>query len=151
MWGSRILLDGLAIFCSRAPCNCYSKAGANSIGDPQQSLKMLKLLRMAKLFRLFRFDRIFLYLTRVLTFFEETLRFRVSDGFTKLSKLFVGTLILVHWIGCFNFFLLRVHDFPPDSWLVYAGLLDKGPLLQWKWSFFKALAQMIMIGFQTPP
>jgi len=23
--------------------------------------------------------------------------------------------------------------------------------VQWSWSFFKALAQMVMIGFQTPP
>ncbi|KAL3808213.1 hypothetical protein ACHAXA_006316 [Cyclostephanos tholiformis] len=160
MQGWRIPLVFLHIFSSsivilltraRATCNCNSQAGMHSIGDPQQTLKMLKLLRMAKLFRLFRFDKIFLYLTRMLMFFEHTLRFRVSDGFIKLTRLFVGTLILVHWIGCFNFFLLRSYDFPSDSWLVYAGLLDKGPFIQWKWSFFKALAQMIMIGFQTPP
>ena len=112
---------------------------------------MLKLLRMAKLFRLFRINRLFLHIKRVVLLAEETLRFRISDGFTKLMRLGVGALILAHWIGCFNFLLVRLHDFPPDSWVVYAGLADESPYTQWSWSFFKALAQMIMIGFETPP
>lgn len=50
-----------------------------------------------------------------------------------------------------NFLLVRLHDFPSDSWVVYSGLDQVGPFKQWSWSFFKALAQMIMIGFETPP
>ena len=50
-----------------------------------------------------------------------------------------------------NFLLVRLHDFPSDSWVVYSGLDKVGPFKQWSWSFFKALAQMIMIGFETPP
>ncbi len=123
----------------------------STITGTKQSLKMLKLLRMAKLFRLFRLNRLFLYLTRTVMFVEEKLQFRISDGFTKLLRLCAGTMILAHWIGCFNFLLLRLHDFPPDSWLAYSGLTDKDPFTQWSWSFFKALSQMIMIGFETPP
>lgn len=126
-----------------------------TITGTKQSLKMLKLLHVVKILRLFRLnfrlDRISLYLKRALMFLEEKLHFRISDGFAKLLRLFVGTMVLGHWIGCFNFLLLRLHNFPSDSWLVYAGLSDKDPLTQWSWSFFKALSQMIMIGFQTPP
>eukprot|EP00957_Ditylum_brightwellii_P018889 1420659-Ditylum_brightwellii.AAC.1 len=82
---------------------------------------------------------------------EERLNIRISDGFTKLIRLGIGALILGHWIGCFNFMLVRLNDFPSDSWVVYAGLEDKDAFTQWSWSFFKALAQMIMIGFETPP
>jgi hyperpolarization activated cyclic nucleotide-gated potassium channel 2 len=117
----------------------------------KQSLKMLKLLRMTKLFRLFRINRLFQHIKRVMLLIEETLNVRISDGFTKLTRLGVGALILAHWIGCFNFMLVRLNDFPPDSWVVYSGLEDKSPSTQWSWSFFKALAQMIMIGFETPP
>ena len=112
---------------------------------------MLKLLRMAKLFRLFRINRLFLHIKRVVLLAEEKLQFRISDGFTKLLRLGVGALILAHWIGCFNFLLVSLHDFPQDSWVVYAGLENEIPYIQWSWSFFKALAQMIMIGFETPP
>lgn len=122
-----------------------------TITGTKQSLKMLKLLRAAKILRLFQLNRISLYLKRALMSLEETLHFRISDGFAKLLRLLVGTMVLGHWIGCFNFLLLRLHNFPSDSWLVYAGLSDKDPFTQWSWSFFKALSQMIMIGFETPP
>ncbi|KAL9190366.1 hypothetical protein ACHAXT_007577 [Thalassiosira profunda] len=146
----------LTDFCSSIPLDLFLKAaGVDSVGGTvtgaKQSLKMLKLLRMAKLFRLFRINRLFLHVKRVVLLLEEKLQFRISDGFTKLLRLGVGALILAHWIGCFNFLLVGLHDFPPDSWVVYAGLQDKSPYVQWSWSFFKALAQMIMIGFETPP
>lgn len=82
---------------------------------------------------------------------EEALHIRISDGFTKMLRLFVGAMVLAHWIGCFNFMLVRLYDFPRDSWIVYAGLEDASSAIQWSWSFYKALAQMIMIGFETPP
>ncbi|KAL7536658.1 hypothetical protein ACHAXR_007315, partial [Thalassiosira sp. AJA248-18] len=143
-------------FCSSIPLDLLLKsAGVDSVGGTvtgaKQSLKMLKLLRMAKLFRLFRINRLFLHVKRVVLLIEEKLQFRISDGFTKLLRLGMGALILAHWIGCFNFLLVGLHDFPPDSWVVYAGLENERPYIQWSWSFFKALAQMIMIGFETPP
>jgi len=143
-------------FCSSIPLDLILKtAGVDSVGGTvtgtKQSLKMLKTLRITKLLRLFRINRLFQYLKKVMLLIEETLNIRISDGFTKLMRLGVGALILAHWIGCFNFLLVRLHDFPSDSWVVYAGLVDKSPYVQWSWSFFKALAQMIMIGFETPP
>ena len=117
----------------------------------KQSLKMLRLLRLAKLFRLLRLNRMFKHISKLFVWMEETFHFRISDGFMKLFRLMIGAMILAHWIGCFNFMLVRLHDFPADSWVIYAGLLNESPSVQWSWSYFKALAQMIMIGFQTPP
>ena len=112
---------------------------------------MLKFVRMAKLIRLLRLNRLFQQIKNATLFLEEELHIRISDGFTKLLRLFVGALILAHWMGCFHFFLVRSHDFPMESWIVHAGLDDKEPKVQWTWSFFKALANMLMIGFETPP
>lgn len=122
-----------------------------TVSGTKQSLKMLKLLRITKLFRLFRLNRLFLQIKRFTFLMEEALHFRISDGFTKMMRLGVGAMILAHWIGCFNFMLVRLYDFPPDSWIVYADLQHSSSAIQWSWSFYKALAQMIMIGFETPP
>jgi len=112
---------------------------------------MLRLLRMAKLLRLFRVSRLASHVKNLFIWIEETLNIRISDGFTKLVRLGIGAVVLGHWIGCFNFMLVRLHGFPEDSWVVYAGLDNQKASTQWSWSFFKALAQMIMIGFETPP
>jgi len=141
--------------CSSLPLDLIFKAAGMSdngtVSGTKQSLKMLRLLRMAKLFRLLRISRLFRHVKEVVMLMEERLNIRISDGFTKLIRLGIGALILGHWIGCFNFMLVRLNDFPSDSWVVYAGLEDKDAFTQWSWSFFKALAQMIMIGFETPP
>mmetsp|Transcript_38350 Transcript_38350/g.83312 ORF Transcript_38350/g.83312 Transcript_38350/m.83312 type:complete len:883 (-) Transcript_38350:316-2964(-) len=141
--------------CSSMPLDLILRAagasGNSAVTGTKQSLKMLKLLRMAKLFRLLRISRLFKHIREVSLYLEEKLNFRISHGFTKLLRLGIGALVLGHWIGCFNFMLVRLNDFPEDSWVVYAGLDDKDAYTQWSWSFFKALAQMIMIGFETPP
>ena len=127
-----------------------SSAG-DAVSNTKNSLKMLRLLKLTKLFRLLRISRLFQHVKELFIWVEESLNIRISDGFTKLLRLGIGALVLGHWIGCFNFMLVRLNDFPVDSWVVYAGLDDKDPYTQWNWSFFKALAQMIMIGFETPP
>ena len=114
-------------------------------------MRLLRILKFTKLFRLFRISRLANHVKNFVLWVEETLNIHVSDGFTKLVRLGGGALILGHWIGCFNFMLVRLYDFPEDSWVVYAGLEERNAYNQWSWSFFKALAQMIMIGFETPP
>ncbi|GMH69740.1 hypothetical protein TL16_g05229 [Triparma laevis f. inornata] len=128
-----------------------SGGGSDSIVKATKGLKMLKLLRMAKLFRLLRLSRVFRYIKMAVMYLEEKAHIRVSDGFTKLIKLGIGVLLICHWIGSFNFMICRLHEFPEDSWVVHSDLVGEPASTQWSWSFFKALAMMIMIGFETPP
>ena len=147
----------LTDLCSSVPVQLFlTRAGkGNSVAATilgcKHVLKMIKLFRISEVFRLLRISRVFEPVKHIFVWIEEKLNFHISDGYTKLMRLGFAALILAHWIGCFNFMLVRLHDFPYDSWVVYAGLRDKSPYVQWSWSFFKALAQMIMIGFQTPP
>ena len=123
----------------------------NSVSRATKTLKILKLLRMAKLFRLLRLSRAFRFLKMGMTYMEEVLHIRVSDGAVKFVKLTVALLLVCHWIGSFNFMFCRMSDFPEDSWVVHADLQTADVMTQWTWSFFKALAQMLLIGFQSPP
>jgi hypothetical protein len=45
--------------------------------------------------------------------------------------------------------LVQSYDFPDDSWVVAAGLDEETPVVQWSFALFKALAAMIVIGFET--
>jgi hypothetical protein len=87
----------------------------------------------------------------MVVYLEEKAHVRVSDGFTKLIKLGIGVLLICHWIGSFNFMMCRLYEFPDDSWVVQTEIHNAPASVQWQWSFFKAMAMMIMIGFETPP
>ena len=131
--------------------NCAGGVSGSEAIKATKGLKMLKLLRMTKLFRLLRLSRVFRYVKVCFVYMEERLHIRISDGFTKLIKLGIGVLLVCHWIGSFNFMICRLHGFPEESWVVNSDLIGEQPSVQWTWSFFKALAMMIMIGFETPP
>ena len=120
-------------------------------GTTKNTIKLLKLLLIAKLLRFRRLKNAFNLFGTISAHLEESFNIRISDGFAKIIRLFFMATILAHWIGCFNFMLVQSFDFPLDSWAVYAGLEHEPPAVQWSWSLFKALAQMIMIGFETPP
>lgn len=120
-------------------------------GTVRHSLKLLKLFRIAKLFRLRRVSQLFNLVGAFSVHLEEKLNFHVTADIMKIVQVFFLALVMAHWIGCFQFMLVRTHDFPPDSWVVFARLQDATPVVQWSWSVFKALAQMILIGFDTPP
>ena len=114
-------------------------------------LKLFKFVCIFKLFRLHRFNLIFRWFRALAFVIEKRFGFRFSDGIAKLFGLFFFTAIIAHWSACAQFFLVRSHDFPKDSWVAIAGLQDRGLFDQWQWSYFKALTQMILIGFETPP
>ncbi|GMI10428.1 hypothetical protein TrVE_jg5639 [Triparma verrucosa] len=143
--------EGEGVGCNAVNTGGSSGSQGSEIAKATKGLKMLKLLRMAKLFRLLRLSRVFRYVKMAVMYLEEKAHIRVSDGFTKLIKLGIGVLLICHWIGSFNFMICRLHDFPEDSWVVHSDLVGEPASRQWSWSFFKALAMMIMIGFETPP
>jgi hypothetical protein len=117
----------------------------------KHGLKMAKLFRLSEVVRLTRASHMFDSINLIFIRMEEKMNFHIPDGYAKLLRLGFGALLLGHWIGCLNFMLVRLYDFPHDSWVVAAGLRHESVYVQWSWSFFKALAQMVMIGFQTPP
>ncbi len=140
---------------------------SQSVASANSSLKGLKLLKIAKVLRLFKLTKTFRWIRMLSLKIEERLQWRMSDGTLKLTKLAIYVLLAAHWLACFQWFICRQYDFPEDSWVVKSDLdplamdrdperyppLEKNPtfLVQYNWSFFKAMAQMIMIGFETPP
>lgn len=130
--------------------HCSCQTGLMS-GAARHSLKLLKLFRIAKLFRLRRVSQLFNLVGAFSVHLEETLNFHVTADIVKVAQILFLALVMAHWIGCFQFMLVRSNDFPPDSWVVFSDLQDAIPVVQWSWSVYKALAQMILIGFQTPP
>lgn len=120
-------------------------------GAAKNSVKLLKLLLIFKLMRFRRLKKAYDLAGTVSRHMEAYLNVRITDGITKLTSLLFWALILAHWIGCFNFMLVQAYDFPAESWVVHAGLDEESPVVQWSFALFKALAAMIVIGFETPP
>ena len=100
-------------------------------------VKMVKLVRLTKLFRLLRASALFQHLKSAQQWLEDHMKIHIGDGALRLSKLGVTALVISHWVGCINFMICRLYDFPEESWVVHAGLLDKPIGDQYLWSLYK--------------
>ena len=114
-------------------------------------LKSMKILRVWKLVNQRRSNRLFKFSGKVVRYAEVQLKVPIPVVAAKLFSLAFWTFVLSHWMGCLQFLLVRLNDFPEDSWLVYSGLEKESAEVVWCWSLYKAMAQLILIGFETPP
>jgi hyperpolarization activated cyclic nucleotide-gated potassium channel 2 len=120
-------------------------------GATSKKMHLISMARLVKFVQLHRLRTLSFRLEAWAYHALNALSMRCSDGVVKLMRLMAYFMILAHWSGCFQFLLVRMYDFPVDSWVVFAGLDSHDLYDQWKWSCFKAMCQMILIGFATPP
>ncbi len=123
----------------------------NSLAGGTKSIKLLKLVRLTKLFRLLRVGRAAKYISHWKTMLEEKLSIRISESTIRMMQLFMLLIVLAHWIGCIQFMICRLMDFPHTSWVTMSRVDVMSVGDQYMWSFYKALAQMIGVGYETPP
>jgi CRP-like cAMP-binding protein len=114
-------------------------------------LKCIKMLQVAKLFRIRRTDPLHALTKRLSSFLDTSYKLKFPIIAIKLLRLVFLTFVLSHWMGAFQWWHVRANDFPEDSWAVKAGLQDVPHNMQWSYALFKALAQLILIGFEAPP
>ena len=129
----------------------YARIFKQSRGDTfvtkgTKGMKMLRLLRLAKLLRLIRLSRMVSTVRKRMVSVLDGVHVHVDSGYFEIAKLLCSFGLAVHWLACLNFMVAREHDFPDGSWVVVSGLYDEPWGRQYKWSVYKALAQMIVIG-----
>lgn len=113
-------------------------------------LKLVRLFRIMKLFRLLRFSKTFTMLRNLVMHYEDRYHVVIPESLIKMTQLLLMLLIGAHWIGCIQFMIVATAGFPRDSWVRFAKLEDAPVSRQYMWAYYKALAQMIVIGFETP-
>jgi len=134
---------------SSVPFDLFDSGGGGA--KASKVLKLMRLSRLSKLLRLMRFSRMadtFVYMRAA---FEDFFNVTIPDGAISLAWLVLGFSFLVHWVACINFMICRVYDFPEDSWVAQAELVDLDMGTKYSWCVFKALSQLIGLGFTTPP
>lgn len=112
----------------------------------KKALKMFRLLRLAKLARLLKMSKLVRLVRRPIQAFLDRCHIHIDSGKLEIYRLCALFFLIIHWVGCLNFMVVREYGFPDASWVVRAELEDQPTLKQYEWCLYKALAQMITIG-----
>lgn len=141
---------------STIPFDVFIGAIANISVDQsagvQKSTTFLRYFRLTKLFQLLRLLR----LTRIFRSkhqWEEMMSIPYDDALVMFRMLTVlmSLLCYAHISACMQFMIPMITGFDHDTWVVIRGLEDANFSTQYGWSFFRAVSQMLCIGYGLSP
>jgi hypothetical protein len=119
------VLDFVAIF----PFSLvFSTASYNSMVRMARLPKLYRLIKMMKYdilfipFRLVRLLKVVKERTKISRFINESLK--MSIGMERLFTFILIVMIMTHVFSCMWYFIAKLEDFTPESWVVQSGLLD---------------------------
>ncbi len=61
----------------------------------------------------------------------QVVKLNLDLGIMRLMKTLVVVFFIVHLFGCSWFFLAKLSNFSPDTWVVRYDLLDNPPIEQY--------------------
>ena len=132
-------------FISVLPLNSVFKSGKFS-GLTKIS-KLPKLYRLIKLTKLLRMTKMSSKgnLNRVTKFFMEKLK--INANVERLFFFVLTFLLMNHLCACFWYFMAKIEDFSPDSWVVRLGYMDSSNLELYIISFYWTLTTVTTVGY----
>ena len=101
--------------------------------------KLLRLARLPRMYRLLRILRLF-KMVRILKYNKNFQKIfdssKMNAGVTRMLRVLVTVLVLVHLVACFWFLLAKFEDFHPETWVVRYNIVDKSPSHQYLISIY---------------
>ena len=109
--------------------------------------KLPKLYRLIKLTKLLRMTKMSSKgnLKRVTKFFMEKLK--INANVERLFFFVLTFLLMNHLCACFWYFMAKIEDFSPDSWVVRLGYMDNSNLELYIISFYWTLTTVTTVGY----
>ena len=101
--------------------------------------------RLPKLLRIFRLPRLFRYLKR----WQDVLP--INSAALRTAKLVFLILAFAHLNACLQFLVAELEGFPDDGWVARVQVTDAPTLAQYLHALFRALPQMLCIGYGEEP
>jgi len=109
--------------------------------------KLPKLYRLIKLTKLLRMTKMSSKgnLNRVTKFFMEKLK--INANVERLFFFVLTFLLMNHLCACFWYFMAKIEDFSPDSWVVRLGYIDSSNVELYIISFYWTLTTVTTVGY----
>ncbi|CAG9311341.1 unnamed protein product [Blepharisma stoltei] len=108
---------------------------------------ILKVSRLYKLFRLIRLMKMMRF-AKSRAFLDEFIdKLKLSSGFISMCKFMFIVLVTVHIIGCFWYYIAKLEDFTPESWIVRSNLIDGSNFEKYIASIYFVFTTLTTVGY----
>ena len=148
-------LDLISTFPFDIAVSFFSHFGTQDYDNLTNSTRFFRYFRLTKLFqllRLLRVSRIWRYMHQ----WDEMFNLPYDSALVlfRMSAAFMSLLLYAHLSACLQFMIPMVLKYPENTWVRLRGFHkpETKTGVQYGWSFFRAVSQMLCIGYgQFPP
>lgn len=144
------LIDFISVF----PINIIiDNSGYNSGTSSRMYNALSRFAKIPKLYRLFKLVKLFRIVKVVKTRNMSKITRKVFDKFKvnmhleHLIYYLLGLFLFIHISGCIFFFIAKLEDFSPDSWVTRLGYIDADPFQQYIISFYWSLTTVTTVSY----
>ena len=133
-------------FISILPLNYFTKNNIkyNKLTRISRLPKLYRLLKLTKLLRMTRMSSKG-NVNKITKFFFEKLK--INANIERLIFFILTFLLLNHLCACFWFFMAKIQDLNPDSWVVRLGYADSSNFELYIISFYWTLTTVTTVGY----
>ena len=103
--------------------------------------RLYRLLRIARLYRLVIKGKLSETLERIQDFLE------INRGMTKVFYFAITVLMSIHISGCLYYYMAKIQDFGPDTWVSKSLLLDQPLASQYIAALYWACYTLTTVGY----
>ena len=103
--------------------------------------RLYRLTRLARLLKMCKLDRGSELMEQVQDFLG------IKNTALRLISFFFTVLVCVHLMSCMWFFVAKIEDFGPNTWVVQVNLQDKSIASQYISSFYWAFTTLATVGY----
>lgn len=108
---------------------------------PEIQISGISLVMFLRLFRLLRLVRLFVIFQR----FDQM--GIISSGYLRILKFVSVVTLLIHWVSCIWFLTAVIGQFPPDCWVVRAGIVNEIQPIKYLRSVYWTITTMTTVGY----
>ena len=133
-------------FISVLPFDLIQQAATGSEQNSSRYNELLRLARVPRLYRLLKITKIL----KVLKFMKGGVfheYFESYSGVLRIVSFMLSVCLLVHIVGCLWFFIAKLDNFAPDTWVVRLGMVNKDNFSIYLASIYYVFSTLTTVGY----
>lgn len=116
-------------------------------GNYNRLVRLARIPRIYRLVRIVRLVRVFRLVKNQGFFTKISNLLKMNAGIMRMLKFSVTTILIVHIVGCFWYYIAKIEEFSPDTWVIRHNIENESNEEKYLASVYWVFTTLTTVGF----